>query len=121
DFPPNSLLTRGGGGTLMATASRMAMNNADPLAFLASVNAPTATIDPLTCWNTMRVTCSQIQVQGNPSTLMAAGGARRRATALAAVTPDVAYANPAAVLGKDVTWSGTLRRLRAQDGETHLV
>lgn len=76
---------------------------------------------PLPFWRTIRVNCSQIQMQGDASTLVSTSGPRRNNVQLTTDTPDAAHADLNKVLGKEATWSGTLYRLRRQNGETHLA
>jgi len=77
--------------------------------------------EPLPFWVSLQADCSQVQAQGDPSTLVSVRGPRRTNVAVSPDMPDVAVFDPDRVLGKEATWSGTLYRLRRQNGETHLV
>ncbi len=72
-------------------------------------------------WRAIRVNCSQVQMQGKPSTLASTLGSRRGNVTINPNMPDVAHLDLSKVLGKEASWSGTLYRLRRRNGETHLV
>ena len=79
------------------------------------------TLDPLTGWAALTATGHQLQLPGDPSSLITADGPSRQMGSISGpVTPDVAHADSDAV-GKEVVWSGTLSQIKAQDGETHIL
>ncbi len=74
-----------------------------------------------TVWTFFRLNCSQICIQGQPTTLVNARGPRRTNMAISPATPEVAQAALDKVQGQEATWSGKLYRVRCRKGETHLV
>jgi predicted Zn finger-like uncharacterized protein len=66
-------------------------------------------------------TCNEIQREGDSTTRVAATGPRRKIVPIEEITPDVALATQAQAEGQVVRWSGTLRIVRRQAGETHFL
>ncbi len=80
-----------------------------------------APVDPLTGWAALTATGHQLQLQGDPSSLITTDGLSRPTASVGGlVTPDVAHADSDAV-GKEVVWSGILSQVRVQDGQTHIL
>lgn len=80
-------------------------------------------LDPLLRWGSFAGSARWVRVRDKPATLILFHGPRRKtllSSRTANVTPDLARANIAFALGKEVTWTGNLAEMASSNGQTHL-